>query len=173
MTFIYSPSEDSYLMFEVLLDNLRDKKLKVLEIGVGSGFILDSLKKNGFGDVCGVDINKGAVQACKIRGLQVFESDLFTNIKEKFDVIYFNPPYLPNDDEEDDESRLATTGGPTGSEIINRFLIDAKNYLMKDGRIYILTSSLTKGIKWNGWKKRKVGEKKLFFEKLYVWELKT
>lgn len=171
MTLIYSPSDDTYLMLNTLLKNLKDKKLKILEVGTGSGFILKELKEKGFCNLTGLDINRKAVQICNKNGLDVFESDLFSNISEKFDVIYFNPPYLPNDDDEDDESRLSTTGGATGSEIINRFLTDAKDYLTVNGQIYLLTSSLTREIKWNGWTKKKVSEGKLFFETLYVWEL--
>jgi release factor glutamine methyltransferase len=79
---------------------------------------------------------------------------------------------LPEDKQEDKESKLATTGGKQGGELINRFLNQAKNYLTKDGRIFLLTSSLTKGIKWLNWKKNLIAKKKLFFEELYVWKIK-
>jgi len=88
-------------------------------------------------------------------------------------LIIFNPPYLPEDSQEPESSRTATTGGKKGSEIINRFLIQAKKYLAKDGKILLLTSNLTKGIKWQNWKKKLLKKKKLFFEELRVSELKN
>ena len=56
-------------------------------------------------------------------------------------------------------------------EIINNFLQQAKNHLTKEGKIFLLTSSLTKGIKWEGYKKKIIKKQKLFFEELQVWEL--
>ena len=108
-------------------------------------------------------------------GFDCIYSDLFSNIKEKFDIIIFNPPYLPEDknNKEDRESKLATTGGKKGSEIINRFLQQAKKHLTKDGKIFLLTSSLTKNINWLDYKKKLIAKKKLFFEELMVWEIKV
>ncbi|MCR4327409.1 MAG: methyltransferase [Nanoarchaeota archaeon] len=168
---IYEPEEDTFLILETVLKNTKNKNLNVLEIGSGSGFILESLKENGFKKVKGVDINPEAVIFCKNKSLNVIESDLFSKIKEKFDIIIFNPPYLPLDKLEDSESKVITTGGKTGSETINRFLKEAKKHLLKNGKVFLLTSSLTKGIKWSGYKKKLISEKKLFFEKLFVWEL--
>ncbi len=168
---IYVPAEDSYLMAEILEKNLLDKKFKIFEMGVGSGYLLESLKKRGFESLSGVDINKEAVGLCRKKGLDIFYSDLFSNVNEKFDAIIFNPPYLPKDLREDDESSLATTGGKKGSEVINEFLSQARKHLLPNGKIFLLVSSLTSGIKWLDYKKKILGEKKLFFEKLEVWEL--
>ena len=88
--------------------------------------------------------------------------------KNKFDLILFNPPYLPEDKF---DKGLDTTGGKNGSEVINKFLIQAKRYLNKNGKILILTSSLTKKINWQIYSKKKLAEKRIFFETLYVWEL--
>jgi hypothetical protein len=51
-------------------------------------------------------------------------------------------------------------------------LKDAKKYLKERGRIFLLVSSLTYKIDWLNYKKKLIGEKKLFFEKLEVWELR-
>ncbi len=173
---IYEPSEDSYLLSNVLEKKIprmihENPNLKILEIGVGSGIQLEKLKKIGVKKLLGVDINLNSVNLCRRKNFKVFESDLFSNIKEKFDIIIFNPPYLPKDKREDKKSSLATSGGKNGGEIINRFLIQAKKHLNKDGKIFLLISSLTKKISWKNYKKKLVGEKKLFFEKLEVWEL--
>lgn len=171
MSLIYKPSEDSELMFETLKKRIKNKSFKILEVGVGSGYILEKLKKEGFTNLSGCDKNPEAVNFCKNKGLNVFFSNLFSKVEGKFEVIFFNPPYLPENKIEDEESKLATTGGKNGSEVMNKFLKGVREYLGPNGRVFVLTSSLTKGIKWPQSKRAIVGEKKLFFERLLVWEL--
>jgi release factor glutamine methyltransferase len=173
---IYLPSEDSFFLSEILrkeILKLSDKKseIKILEIGCGSGVQLQTLKKAGMRkeNIFSCDINSSAVRHCKKLGFNSRVSNLFEKIKGKFDIITFNPPYLPENkfDKEKD-----TTGGKNGSEIINKFLKQAKSHLTKNGKIFLLTSSLTRGIKWQGYRKKLLGKKKLFFEELRVWEVR-
>lgn len=176
MSPVYMPAEDSYLLSDILKKKIpallkSNPMLKVLEIGAGSGIQLQTLKQLKVKNIFSCDINPDTVRHCKRRGFDCVESDLFENIKGKFDLIIFNPPYLPCDKNEPRDSQLATTGGKSGSEIINRFLKQAKNYLTPDGRIFLVTSSLTKGINWTGWKKELIKEEGLFFEELFVYEL--
>lgn len=170
---IYQPSEDSYFLSRILKKKIpkllnKNKNLSILEIGCGSGVQLSTIKELRVKFLLGVDINPNAVKHCKRLGFKCILSNLFSKVSERFDLIIFNPPYLPKDkfDKEKD-----TTGGKKGSEIINRFLEQAKNHLNKNGRIILLTSSLTKGIKWGDYNKKLLGKNKLFFEQLYVWEL--
>tara|TARA_Y100000310_G_C20615426_1_gene780375 strand:+ start:803 stop:1324 length:522 start_codon:yes stop_codon:yes gene_type:complete len=168
---IYQPEEDSYLMQKVLKKYIKDLDMNILEIGGGSGIQLKTLKKIGIKKIEGIDINPSAVKHCKELGFKCKKSNLFSNVKGKFDVIIFNPPYLPKDENEPKSSRIATTGGKHGSETINRFLIQAKNHLNKNGKILLLVSNLTKKINWKGYKKRILAKKKIFFEELSVVEL--
>lgn len=176
MSKIYEPAEDSFLLANVLKKNLSkdDKGLKFLEIGCGSGIQIKTLlnlgipKENIF---CG-DINSEAVDRCKSLSVNCFVSNLFENVKGKFDVIIFNPPYLPEDKNEPEDSKLATTGGKKGSEIVNKFLKQAKKHLEKNGRIFLLTSSLTEDVDFSNYEIELIDEQKLFFERLFVWELK-
>jgi len=175
---VYQPSDDSWLMKKVLEEILpslleENSELKFLEIGCGSGIQLKTASEIGLKkrNIFGVDINHLAVRECKKLRFNCVESDLFCKVEGKFNVIIFNPPYLPEDSREPKISKLATTGGKKGSEIINRFLEQAGNFLEEKGIILLLTSSLTKGIKWNGWKKRKIQSEKVFFETLYVFEI--
>jgi len=93
----------------------------------------------------------------------------FSNIDGKFDLVVINPPYLQKDTQEPLESQISTTGGDLGSEIINEFLYQAKDYLNIDGKIFLLISNLTKGIEWGDWQKKLLAQKKIFFEELFVW----
>ncbi len=168
---MYSPREDSYFFSECLTKFVRKQNLqKVLEVGCGSGIQLQTLEKIGIKkqDISGTDIDKSSFNYCTKLGFNLIYSNLFENIKGKYDVIVFNPPYLP---ESKFDKHKDTTGGKKGNEIINEFLKQAKNYLTKEGKIIILTSSFTKGVNWGDYKKKLLGKKKLFFEQLYVWEL--
>ena len=179
MSLIYSPQEDSYLLEKVILEKVpklvkKNPKLRFLEIGSGSGIQLNASKNAGIkkDNIFSVDLNNDAIEHCRSLGFRCIRSDLFQFVDEKYDIIVFNPPYLPeSEDNEDKGSRLITTGGKLGSEIINRFLEDAGSHLKDDGRIFLLISSLTKGISWKGYEKKLVAEEKLFFERLYVYEL--
>lgn len=177
----YEPDDDSYLLKTVIEKEVpklikNNKDLKFLEIGCGSGIQLQAALNFGIKkeNIFCCDINQVAVNNCKKLGFNCVKSDLFDKInkKLKFDVIVFNPPYLPEDENEPRDSKLSTTGGKKGSEIINKFLIQAKKYLNKKGIILLLTSSLTKGINLKGYNKKLIDSKKLFFEELYVFKLK-
>lgn len=179
MNSVYSPEEDSFLLSSVIKENIPkllkiNPNLKVLEIGSGSGIQLKALYEAGVKkqNIFACDINKEAVNHCKKLGFNCVQSNLFEKIKGKYDLIVFNPPYLPGDSDEPKDSQLATTGGEKGGEIINKFLQQAKKYLTKEGKIFLVTSNLTKGIKWNGYKKKVLAKQKLFFEELRVWEAK-
>lgn len=173
MSEIYEPAEDSFLMADVLKKHIKNKKIKCLEIGVGSGIQLTTLKEIGIDpkNIFGVDINKAAVVHCRKLGFNCLPSDLFNEVKGKYNLIIFNPPYLPRDKREPKDSQIATTGGKLGSEIINKFLKQAKKHLAPKGKIFLLTSSLTKDIDWLDYKKKLLEKKKIFFEELFVWEV--
>ena len=62
-----------------------------------------------------------------------------------FDLVTFNPPYLPTDpdDERDDWMARALSGGPDGRAVIDRFLDDVGRVLSSDGVCLLLVSTLT------------------------------
>jgi release factor glutamine methyltransferase len=175
---IYQPAEDSYLFSEILKKQLpillkKNPNLTFLEIGAGSGIQLQTALDSGVKkqNIFACDINSQAVKHCKNLGFNCIKSNLFENIKGKYDMIIFNPPYLPEDKLEPKDSKVSTTGGKQGSEILNKFLNRAKNYLTKQGKVFILISSLTKFINFKDAKTKILGTKKLFFEELYVLQL--
>lgn len=88
----------SKLLLETYL-SVEDKPLKVLDVGCGYGFIgaVISVVKNSYVDM--IDINKRAVHLAKrntkkLKGFtgNVFESDAYENVKDKYDVVITNPP---------------------------------------------------------------------------------
>jgi|SRR3989338_4059515 len=177
----YQPAEDSYLLSETLKEYLKNKKLiKILDMGSGSGIQAQTCKELGFKNILCADINQEAVDYLKSKKLKSIKSDLFSNIKkqEKFDLIIFNPPYLPEDKLEPEDSRTNTTAGKKGCEIIIKFLKQAKSHLLKEGVILLLFSSFSqpeiikKQAKDLGYNLKQLSSKKLFFEELFVYEIK-
>src|SRR3989344_2791884 len=121
---IYEPDEDSFLLVKQVKKLAKDKK--VLDMGTGWGILAETALESGAKDVLAADIDEEVVEFVKSKGIKVKSSDLFSNIDEKFDLIIFNPPYLPEDELEDFEIRNVTRGGKEGYQILERFLINAK-----------------------------------------------
>ncbi|MFP4038467.1 MAG: HemK2/MTQ2 family protein methyltransferase [Candidatus Nanohaloarchaea archaeon] len=164
---IYKPREDTYLLKKAVED--RDLKgLKVLEIGTGSGLIAETALENG-ADVTATDINPEALKQLpeEVEGI---ESDLFENVEGRFDLILFNPPYLPGEESEASMKGSETWfGGESGVDVLEDFLNSCGSYLNNEGEAFLVMSSLSKfeevvekfGLE-------KISEKKLFFERLYL-----
>ena len=149
----------------------------ILDIGSGSGIVSSYCKSNGFKNIISSDIDPDAIRHLKKKGLNPIKSDLFEKLDHQFDLIIFNPPYLPFDIREPKDSQTATTGGRFGYELILRFLDSAINHIKEDSIILLLYSSLShpkkisNHIKNLGLKKQLINKKSLFFEKLYVYKI--
>lgn len=141
---VYCPAEDSILLAEEI-EKLDLNGKKCLEVGCGSGFLSILMAKKG-AKVTAADISKAPVAAARTNArennadVQVIRSDLFEKISGKFDIIVFNPPYLPVDDKYTEKSY---DGGATGRAVIERFLRQAPAFLEKNGKIFVVFSSLT------------------------------
>ncbi len=116
-------------------------KARVLDIGCGSGVIGLTIKhKLRNCDVDLVDISKEAIEVARknaeILGIDanIYESDLFSNVEDKYDVIISNPPYIREDEEieeivKNNEPSLALYGGKDGLDYYRRILTDIDKYL--------------------------------------------
>lgn len=142
--FVYEPCEDSFLLAQEALSLIKDSD-RILEVGCGSGLICAAIKNNTHARITGIDINPHAAKCTKDNGVEAIRGDLLSCIKGKYDMIIFNPPYLPTEDEErtSDWINVALDGGNDGREIINRFLMEARHHLVENGRILMLVSSFT------------------------------
>ncbi len=139
---VYQPEADTFLLCRAALSSATPDD-RILEVGTGSGYIAAALKDRFF--VVGVDINPHAVMAAKACGVEVVRSDLCAAVRGPFDLVLFNPPYLPTRPEEriDDWLEYALDGGLTGRDVIARFADEVGRVLAPGGRILLLISSLT------------------------------
>jgi len=141
---IYFPAEDTYLLIKAARAEVQPTD-RVLEIGTGSGAVAKSMAEIT-PSVLAVEINPHAAKyAHEENDIEVIRGDLFDPICGEFDLILFNAPYLPTDPAErfDDWLEYALDGGPSGREVVERFLREAPSRLATFGRILLLISSLT------------------------------
>ncbi len=166
---IYEPSEDSFLL-QTWVRRLAQGR--VLDMGCGSG-IQARTALSVTGDVVACDIDPEAVAYCTSQKINAVVSDLFSNVSGVFDLIIFNPPYLPAHPDEDSESSLITAGGTQGYELLERFFRDAAEHLAPKGKILFVCSSLTGDVEalmdLLGYKFLQMDSSKHFFEELKVY----
>ncbi len=175
---VYPPREDSLLLAKSIQ---IPEGARVLDIGTGTGFQA-LLAAEKAADVVAVDIDPAAVDYAKkavsdegMGNIAVLQSDLFENVTGKFDVVIFNPPYLPEDTKRQDlQERTTWDGGKSGREVIARFAAEVGDYLADNGKAYVVISSLT-GIdetlllfKGSGFTAEVVAREKIDWEELVI-----
>lgn len=175
---VYEPAEDTLLLLDAALKEvgLLDH---VLEMGCGRGMISQRLASLA-GTVLATDVHPRAVRFLQRMGIDAVQADLFCGIRSQFDLVIFNPPYLPTAEEEVLEGWLnfAFDGGTTGRDTINRFLEALEDHLDPErGRALLLVSSLcglsevAEKAEREGLKVEVVAREKHFFEELFVLRL--
>ena len=146
---VYVPAEDSYL----LADNLEIKQgQNVLEIGTGSG-IVAMYASRLTDNITVTDINFDACELARknfednnIENIEILFGNLFEPVENrKFDVILFNTPYLPTEEDEvlDNTINYAFDGGLNGRKVIDMFLNEVGNHLNDGGIVQMIQSSLS------------------------------
>tara|TARA_B100000989_G_scaffold70446_1_gene49293 strand:+ start:283 stop:1125 length:843 start_codon:yes stop_codon:yes gene_type:complete len=144
------PRPDTEVIVEQVLKLTRNKqRLRLLDVGIGSGCILLSIlkdKKNLYGT--GIDISKKSLNICKINGqnldimnrLKLFKSDIDNFHFGKYDLIISNPPYIKKNEIkylENDvvgfEPIKALNGGTDGLSEINKVVNRSSELIKKSG----------------------------------------
>jgi len=171
---IYEPSDDTYLLMDSLPNNT--KGMAVLEVGTGSGIIAEEIAKRGAPFVLATDVSFEAALSAKSRGLEVVVADLLSALNDRavFDLVLFNPPYLPSSPRSNSE---AWTGGIGGWELSFKFLAQAKYHTKPNGKILMVLSSLTserilKGCADLGLAFERRACRDFFYESLCVYEFR-
>jgi release factor glutamine methyltransferase len=115
-------------------------KPKVLDIGTGSGAIAVSIKKEINSIVYATDISKEALEVAKENAkrnnvdINFINTNIYDGIKEKFDVVISNPPYIRYDEEIDEivknnEPHIALYADNNGLYFYEEILKNIKNIL--------------------------------------------
>ena len=125
---VFSKEHFDYGTKLLITNFLKEKKQgRVLDLGCGYGIvgIILSFDKDLTIDM--VDINKRAIELSNenlklnnIENANCFESDVYSNVKEKYNYIITNPPIR------------------AGKDTIRKFLFDANNYLTDNGEVWFV-----------------------------------
>lgn len=152
------PRPETETVVEAALDfvvrgGLREEKLRILDIGTGSGALLLALlhelpKAVG----TGTDISPAALAVARANaernGLAdrctFIECNIVDGVAGPFDLIVSNPPYIPHDDiaalepeVRDYDPRLALDGGRDGLDAYRAIARDARRLLADGGRLIV------------------------------------
>lgn len=116
--------------------------IKILDIGTGSGCIAITLNKLlNSSDITGIDISSEALEVAKENNIsnntnvKFIESDIFSNVSDKYDVIISNPPYISYGDTEvmdivkNNEPHLALYAKDNGLYFYDNIIKDSSKYL--------------------------------------------
>ncbi|MBI5555941.1 MAG: peptide chain release factor N(5)-glutamine methyltransferase [Elusimicrobia bacterium] len=124
------------------------KKIKIIEIGVGSGAVVVALAKNiNQAGILGTDISAKALRLARKnikmhkveKQVKLFRGSLFAKLRKKFDLIISNPPYLNEKDfwklqpEVGFEPKAALYGGKDGLDFYRKIIPQVRYYLQPGG----------------------------------------
>jgi HemK-related putative methylase len=203
---VYHPSDDTFLFLDYFKEmysskNAQDdlKRFKnILDMGTGTGIIaiffalLSKETQNFNAHIYASDILKEALLCAKKNekenglknSINYIHSDLFSSfpktLKNIFDIIVFNPPYLPSFDQTayntQNKKDLSWDGGIKGYEVLKRFLKRAPSYLNTtyESSIYYISSSrmdleaFYSFLQSKGYKNEIIKKKHIFFEDILL-----
>jgi len=180
---VYEPAEDTILIANCLRHVVEEGD-RMLDVGTGCGILAVIAAKKAM-KVVATDVNPRAVECARLNTeinrvaskTDVRLGSLFQPIgkAERFDVIIFNAPYLPSSPSERKSwIGRAWAGGPTGRQIIDRFINEAPRYLNRDGTILLVQSNLAdisqslEKLQGAGFTAKVIAETKVPFETIVV-----
>lgn len=123
---------------------IKNEKLKIVEVGTGSGCIAISLAqffKNS--EIFALDINQKALDLAKknadlnkVENIKFIESDVFSNFNEEVDFIISNPPYISDEQYanldlsvKNWEDKVALTTSDDGFFVIKKIIENSSSIL--------------------------------------------
>ena len=141
---VYQAAEDSALLATAAVAAAEPTD-RVLDVGTGSGYVAARVSETG-ARVVGTDRNPHACRQASDAGIDTVRTDVTSAFAARtFDLVTFNPPYLPTEPGEavDDWMGMALSGGETGRAVIEPFLADVGRVLASEGRVLLLVSTLS------------------------------
>jgi len=205
---VYPPSDDTYLIINYfkkevnknLFDGLPINTIKkILDMGTGTGIIalfFQEIKKylsKFTPKIYASDISDVAIRCATLNertnnykdNIIFIKSDLFRkfpqNLQHSFDIIVFNPPYLPSisyNEKDITRSRSDSNwdGGVRGFEVFIEFLRHVKEFLNSEQKYYIYyissssadISQLNEELEILGFRNSILNKKHIFFEDIIL-----
>jgi len=208
---VYYPSDDTFLLIDYFKNNINENYFDginvddidyILDIGTGTGIIAINFqifkgKSNNFHPkIVASDIFEDSIVCAKKNEvlnnfhneILFLQSDLFesfpNSLKSSFNIIVFNPPYLPSSPLITDKKKIDHSwdgGGLKGYETLIEFIKQVRSFLnlQKPHYIYYISSSrtnleeLNKNLDELKFKNEIVGKKHIFFEDILINRLKS
>lgn len=141
---VLSPRQDTERLVEIV-EELSDGS-SILDVCTGSGCIAISLEKRTHATVVGVDISPAALEVANTNKkllhskVTFIESDLFSNVTGRYQIIVSNPPYIAKnviptlmEEVREHEPILALDGGEDGLDFYRKIIKAAPMYLQAEG----------------------------------------
>ena len=148
------PRSDTEILVEEVINQCsknEEKQYKILDLCTGSGIVGISLAKyiKNCEVVC-ADISKKALEIANknaknnnVNNIKFIYSNMFSNIKDKFDIIVSNPPYIKREvieeleKEVQNEPHIALDGGIDGLDFYKIIINQAYDYLNDTGGLFL------------------------------------
>lgn len=144
------PRPETEELVDLILAQHPAQSLSVLDIGTGSGAIALALKANRPDwQITALDISKTALEIASDNGeklglkIRWLQSDLFSQVSDKFDIIVSNPPYISKEDQDEvgknvlsHEPHLALFADKQGYAIYEQIISEADRFLKDKGTLY-------------------------------------
>ena len=138
------PRPETELLVQLAVEHARNlASPRLLDLGTGSGCIAISLALElPNAEILAVDISAAALDVARTNATRLgarvnfIESDWYSAVSDRFDMIVANPPYLPSGiiptlpvEVERFEPHLALDGGPDGLRVLRRLVAQAPRFL--------------------------------------------
>ncbi|MFO1533329.1 MAG: HemK2/MTQ2 family protein methyltransferase [Thermoplasmatota archaeon] len=177
---VYKPSHDTFLLAHAVGHEVRPGD-RFVEVGCGAGLVAMVAARRGAA-VTATDLNPEAVRLAQENAgenrlaVDVRRADLLAGLMGPFDVVAFNPPYLPTAPEEmlPGPLNLAFDGGRDGNETVLRFAAQVAELEPRPRAILVVHSSLADpnalegALGRLGYVAQVVAEEAHFFERIQV-----
>ena len=146
------PRQETEQLADIVIKTVEEGD-KVLDMCTGSGCIAISVAKaceKKRATVTAADVSDAAVMLAKENAnynsvtVNFVQSDLFENIRGRFNIIVCNPPYIPSEEiltlskeVKDFEPRIALDGGEDGLDFYRRLAKEAHRYVARGGMLIL------------------------------------
>ena len=190
---VYPPSEDTWMIADIISKERIDQKFTVVDVGTGSGVLGVLACKKGSKEVLVIDIAPCAVEVAKLNLnencnetlIHVIQGDMLSSLREgtNAELVLFNPPYLPPEEinwSRDDPCTIQFRMSVESMDFrndVSRFLQQLLKLNFRKAYLVSSTLTLTPGELTNilpeGLEAKVIASRKFFYEEIYIVELRA